>query len=60
VLRLGSHRSVKELEREFAAWNAKWNEDPRHYVWVKTADEILSSLARLCKRISEVERWLVA
>ncbi|MHB8671874.1 MAG: IS630 family transposase, partial [Acidimicrobiales bacterium] len=34
-------------------WIEQWNEDPRPYVWVKTADEILRSLARYCERISE-------
>ncbi|HUY72701.1 MAG TPA: IS630 family transposase, partial [Gaiellaceae bacterium] len=42
-----------ELERDIKHWIKTWNENPRPYVWVKTADQILASLARYCKRISE-------
>ena len=35
------------------AWTATWNENPRPFVWRKTADEILESLAGYCKRISD-------
>src|SRR5271165_3057497 len=51
-IRRGAHRSVPELNRDIRAWIKAWNEDPRPYVWVKTADEILESLARYCQRIS--------
>ena len=51
-IRRGTHRSVVALERDIRAWIATWNENPRPYVWVKTADEILESLARYCQRIS--------
>ena len=52
-IKRGSHRSVPELERDIKEWVKSWNEDPRPYVWVKTADQILASLARYCIRISE-------
>jgi transposase len=52
-IKRGAHRSVSELERDIRSWIATWNENPRPYVWVKTADEILASLARYCIRISE-------
>lgn len=51
-IRRGSYRSVRELERDIREWVELWNEDPRPYVWIKTADEILASLARYCERIS--------
>jgi len=51
-IRRGAHRSVRELERDIKSWVATWNENPRPYVWVKTADEILQALARYCERIS--------
>jgi transposase len=51
-LRRGSHRSVVELERSIRQWTETWNEDPRPFVWHKTADEILESLAAYCQRIS--------
>jgi transposase len=51
-LRRGSHRSVQDLERSIRQWVATWNQDPRPFVWHKTADEILESLATYCHRIS--------
>ena len=30
-----------------------WNEEPRPYVWTKTADQILDSIARYCTRIND-------
>ena len=44
-LRRGTHRSTKELEAAISAWIANWNEDPKPFIWHKTADEILESLA---------------
>jgi hypothetical protein len=37
---------VAELEADLRAWIAAWNEDPKPFVWTKTADEILDNLAR--------------
>jgi transposase len=51
-LRRGSHHSVPQLERSIRQWVERWNEDPRPFVWHKTADEILESLAAYCQRIS--------
>jgi transposase len=42
-LRRSAHRSVAELEADLAAWIAAWNQDPSHFVWTKTADEILDT-----------------
>ena len=39
------HRSVAELEADLRAWIDAWNDDPRPFVWTKTADEILDNLA---------------
>jgi transposase len=52
MLRRGVHRSVGDLEADIRSWLDNWNQDPRPYVWVKTADEILTNLARYCERIS--------
>jgi transposase len=52
-IKRGAHTSVQGLERDIRGWIATWNEDPRPYVWVKTADQILASLARYCARISD-------
>jgi transposase len=52
-LRRGTHRSTKELEDAIRSWAATWNNDPRPFIWHKTADEILDSLASYCQRISD-------
>ena len=52
-IKRGAHRSVPSLEGDIRGWIATWNEDPRPYVWVKTADQILASLARYCEQISD-------
>ena len=52
-LRRGAHRSVRELNADIRAWIETWNEDPKPYVWTKTADQILESIARYCDRINE-------
>jgi transposase len=52
-LRRGTHRSTRELEAAIRAWIDTWNEEPRPFVWHKTADEILDTLAQYCGRISD-------
>ncbi len=52
-LRRGTHRSVRELNADIRAWIKTWNDDPKPYVWTKTADQILESIARYCQRINE-------
>ncbi|HEV8583564.1 MAG TPA: IS630 family transposase [Methylomirabilota bacterium] len=51
-LRRGSHRSVRQLNTDIRDWIETWNDNPRPFVWTKTADEILESIARYCKRIN--------
>src|SRR3954466_15512763 len=52
-LRRGTHRSVRALNADIRAWINTWNDNPRPFVWTKTADEILNSIARYCTRINE-------
>ena len=52
-LRRGTHRSTKELEASIAHWIDAWNDDPKPFVWHKSADEILDTLATYCARISD-------
>jgi transposase len=52
-LKRSAHRSVADLVASIRTWITSWNEDPRPYVWHKTADEILESLAPYCGRISD-------
>jgi transposase len=52
-LRRGSHRSTKELVASIRTWIEGWNESPRPFVWHKSADEILATLAFYCQRIND-------
>src|SRR5215216_4898049 len=51
-LRRGTHRSVRELVASIRTWITNWNDEPKPFVWHKTADEILDSLAAYCQRIT--------
>jgi transposase len=50
-LRRGVHKSVPALEKDIRAWVAAWNENPRPFVWTKTADEIFERLNQYLQRI---------
>ena len=52
VLQRGVHKSVQALEADIRTWIEHWNDDPRPFVWTKTAEEILDALAAYCQRIS--------
>jgi transposase len=52
LLKRGAHRSVRQLNADIRAWIENSNDDPRPFVWTKTADEILDSIARYCNRIN--------
>ena len=43
-LRRGTHRSVRELNASINEWIDHWNQDPKPFVWRKTADQILNNL----------------
>jgi transposase len=50
-LRRSAHRSVIELEADIRGWINDWNNDPKPFLWTKTADQILETLAAYCSRI---------
>ena len=52
-LKRGTHRSVRELNNDIRDWTRHWNENPRPYIWTKTAEQILNTLAAYCERISD-------
>ncbi|MET7790304.1 hypothetical protein ABZS93_27440 [Streptomyces sp900116325] len=52
VIRCGAHKNIQALEADIRAWVKDWNEDPKPFIWTKTAEEILDPLARFCRRIS--------
>jgi transposase len=49
ILKRGVHRSTQALEKDIRTFLADHNDDPKPYVWTKSADEILSSLERYCR-----------
>ena len=53
LLKRGTHRSVRDLNTDIRAWIDTWNQDPRPYVWTKTAEQILDSIRRYCQRIND-------
>ncbi len=54
MLQRSDHRSVQALERDVREWVRAWNENPRPFKWTKTADQILSSLARFLQRTTGI------
>jgi transposase len=48
-IRRGIFRSVKELEAAIREYIDVHNEDPKPFVWTKSADEILASMARFAQ-----------
>jgi transposase len=51
-LRRGVFRSTRELELAITHYLMIHNEQPKPFVWTKTADKILSTITRFCKRIN--------
>jgi transposase len=51
-IKRGAHRSTRALETAIREYLMISNQAPKPFVWHKTADEILASVARFCQRIS--------
>ena len=51
-IRRGTHRSTPALEQAIYEYLDVSNEDPKPFVWTKTADQILKSVATFCRRTS--------
>jgi transposase len=49
-IRRGVFRSVKDLEAAIREYIDAHNEEPKPFVWTKTADQILASIARYAQR----------
>jgi transposase len=49
-IRRGAFRSVKELQSAIREFIEVHNENPKPFVWTRTADQILDSLARYARR----------
>ena len=52
-LRRGVHKSSHELEAAIYSYLDITNENPRPFVWTKTADQILENVKRYCQRTLE-------
>ena len=52
LLQRSDHRSVQALEADIRNWVKDWNNNPRPFIWTKTAEQILESLSRLLQRIT--------
>jgi transposase len=49
-IRRGVFRSVKELETAIGEYIAVHNEAPKPFVWTRTADQIVASIAHFAQR----------
>ncbi len=45
-LRRGTFNSVAQLEEAIELWAEHWNDDPKPFVWRKTAEEIVAKVRR--------------
>ena len=52
-LQRSTHRTVRALNTDIRNWITTWNDNPKPYVWTKTADEILDNVASYCRRITD-------
>jgi transposase len=52
-LRRGVFHSTRNLETTIRNYIATHNQQPKPFIWTKTADEILASVARFCQRTLE-------
>jgi transposase len=52
-IKRNAHRSVRDLVDSIRTWITNWNDNPKPFVWHKSADEILQSLAAYCQRIND-------
>jgi hypothetical protein len=52
LIRRGVHTSVLALENDVRQWIKNWNDNPKPFVWTKTAEDILQSLSKDMAKIS--------
>ena len=55
LLQRSDHRSVQALEKDIRNWVKGWNENPKPFIWTKSAEQILESLKRLLQRTTGAE-----
>jgi transposase len=52
-IRRGSFQSTRELETAIRTFLDEHNAQPKPFIWTKSADAILDSIARYCRRIND-------
>ena len=52
-LRRSTHRSTKALEKAIKDYLTTHNANPHPFIWIKSADDIIDSIARFCTRINQ-------
>ena len=55
-IRRGTHRSTQQLEKAIREYLDIYNEDPKPFIWSKSADDILASIKRFCMRTSNSQQ----
>ena len=55
-IKRGSHASVQELEAAISEFITTHNKNPKPFVWTKTADQIVASIARFASSTLTVHR----
>jgi transposase len=53
-IKRGSHHNVRELETAIKEFLTAHNEEPKPFVWTKSADDILASIARFAERTRQI------
>ena len=53
-LKRSAHKSVKELVTDIQTFIDRHNTDPKPLRWTKSADDILASIERFCRRTLEI------
>ncbi|WP_406361503.1 hypothetical protein [Streptomyces sp. NBC_01579] len=47
AIRCGApHENIQALKADIRAWGKDWNEQPKPFIWTKTAEEMLDPLSR--------------
>ena len=54
-IKRGAHKSVKDLIAAIKAFLAQQNADPKPLRWTKSADDILASIERFCRRTLDLK-----
>lgn len=49
-IRRGSFRSTRQLEKAIINYLETYNDNPRPFIWSKTADQILENIKKYCER----------